>query len=379
MKMLYVTTIARERFGGFIRSSIQAAKNVGIEYHVVANESGVDQVVKDEECERIKVHHHHIDIQRSPFAFIKNKKAYHQLLKLMNEEHFDMIHCNTPMGGVLGRLAARKAGIKEIIYQVHGFHFWKGAPLKNWLLYYPIEKILAHYTDLLITINQEDYAFAQKKLKAKEIIYIPGVGVDTSRFTSISAERKAQLRKEFGIPDDAVVMLSVGELNKNKNHQLAIKALGKLKRQDIYYVICGEGELQAKLQELADERGVGARLKLVGFRSDVQDFYGMADLFVFTSFREGIPAVVMEAMSSRIPVVASRIRGVVDMLPSSKLLFDPQNEDDLAQRITLAIEDESLKQKEIERNAGNLKPFLFESVVVQYEKVYRDSLTGLSS
>ena len=379
MKMLYVTTIARERFGGFIRSSIQAAKNVGIEYHVVANESGVDQVVKDEECERIKVHHHHIDIQRSPFAFIKNKKAYHQLLKLMNEEHFDMIHCNTPMGGVLGRLTARKAGIKEIIYQVHGFHFWKGAPLKNWLLYYPIEKILAHYTDLLITINQEDYAFAQKKLKAKEIIYIPGVGVDTSRFTSISAERKAQLRKEFGIPDDAVVMLSVGELNKNKNHQLAIKALGKLKRQDIYYVICGEGELQAKLQELADERGVGARLKLVGFRSDVQDFYGMADLFVFTSFREGIPAVVMEAMSSRIPVVASRIRGVVDMLPSSKLLFDPQNEDDLAQRITLAIEDESLKQKEIERNAGNLKPFLFESVVVQYEKVYRDSLTGLSS
>lgn len=379
MKMLYVTTIARERFGGFIRSSIQAAKNVGIEYHVVANESGVDQVVKDEECERIKVHHHHIDIQRSPFAFIKNKKAYHQLLKLMNEEHFDMIHCNTPMGGVLGRLAARKAGIKEIIYQVHGFHFWKGAPLKNWLLYYPIEKILAHYTDLLITINQEDYAFAQKKLKAKEIIYIPGVGVDTSRFTSISAERKAQLRKEFGIPDDAVVMLSVGELNKNKNHQLAIKALGKLKRQDVYYVICGEGELQAKLQELADERGVGARLKLVGFRSDVQDFYGMADLFVFTSFREGIPAVVMEAMSSRIPVVASRIRGVVDMLPGSKLLFDPQNEDDLAQRITLAIEDESLKQKEIERNAGNLKPFLFESVVVQYEKVYRDSLTGLSS
>lgn len=379
MKMLYVTTIARERFGGFIRSSIQAAKNVGIEYHVVANESGVDQVVKDEECERIKVHHHHIDIQRSPFAFIKNKKAYHQLLKLMNEEHFDMIHCNTPMGGVLGRLAARKAGIKEIIYQVHGFHFWKGAPLKNWLLYYPIEKILAHYTDLLITINQEDYAFAQKKLKAKEIIYIPGVGVDTSRFTSISAERKAQLRKEFGIPDDAVVMLSVGELNKNKNHQLAIKALGKLKRQDIYYVICGEGELQAKLQELADEHGVGARLKLVGFRSDVQDFYGMADLFVFTSFREGIPAVVMEAMSSRIPVVASRIRGVVDMLPGSKLLFDPQNEDDLAQRITLAIEDESLKQKEIERNAGNLKPFLFESVVVQYEKVYRDSLTGLSS
>ena len=379
MKMLYVTTIARERFGGFIRSSIQAAKNVGIEYHVVANESGVDQVVKDEECERIKVHHHHIDIQRSPFAFIKNKKAYHQLLKLMNEEHFDMIHCNTPMGGVLGRLAARKAGIKEIIYQVHGFHFWKGAPLKNWLLYYPIEKILAHYTDLLITINQEDYAFAQKKLKAKEIIYIPGVGVDTSRFTSISAERKAQLRKEFGIPDDAVVMLSVGELNKNKNHQLAIKALGKLKRQDIYYVICGEGELQAKLQELADERGVGARLKLVGFRSDVQDFYGMADLFVFTSFREGIPAVVMEAMSSRIPVVASRIRGVVDMLPGSKLLFDPQNEDDLAQRITLAREDESLKQKEIERNAGNLKPFLFESVVVQYEKVYRDSLTGLSS
>ncbi len=357
MKMLYITSIAREQFGGFIRSSIEAAKSAGIEYHVAANETGVDQAKKDKECKKIGVYHHHIDIQRSPFAFAKNKIAYRQLVNLIRKEHFDIVHCNTPMGGVLGRLAAHKTGIRKVIYQAHGFHFWKGAPLKNWMLYYPVEKILAHYTDVLITINQEDYSFARKNLRAKEIMYIPGVGVDNSRFSSISAERKAQLRKELGILSDAVVMLSIGELNQNKNHQVAIRAMCKLKRQDVYYVICGKGELKEKLQALGDECGIGARIKLVGFRSDVQDFYGMSDLFVFTSFREGIPAVVMEAMSSRIPIVASRIRGVVDMLPASKLLFDPRDVSELAQRLSSAIEDPMLKQSEIDQNITNLTPF----------------------
>lgn len=373
MKMLYITTIAKTQFGGFIRSSINAAMNSGIEYHVAANETGIDQTEKDKECKRVGVYHHHIDIQRNPFAFPKNIKAYHQLIKLMSEEHFDMIHCNTPMGGVLGRLAAHKIGIRKVIYQAHGFHFWKGAPLKNWLLYYPVEKIFAHYTDILITINQEDFAFAQKKMKAKKVTYIPGVGVDRSRFSSISEECKAQVRNELGIPLDAVVILSVGELNQNKNHQIVIRALAKLARRDVYYVICGKGELNERLRTLANQCGIGEYLKLAGYRDDITAFYGIADLFVFPSFREGIPAVVMEAIASRIPVVASRIRGVVDILSGSKLLFDPKNDTELTQCLASVIDNPVLKQSEVERNIINLTPFLLENVVKEYERVYRDS------
>lgn len=373
MKLLYITSLSGKRINGFMRSAILAARSAGIDFYMACNMDGADKVGYQQDCLNYGITVKHIPFERNPLS-MKNKAACDALLQFMQENQFDMVHCNTPIGGLLGRLCAKNVGITRVIYQAHGFHFWKGAPFKNWLMYYPVEKILARYTDLLITINQEDYAFAQKKLKAREITYIPGVGVDNSRFTSVSAERKNQLRKELGIPVDAIVLLSVGELNQNKNHQVAIKALGKLKKQNVYYVICGKGELQEKLQELADACGVGARLKLTGFRSDVQDFYGMADLFVFTSYREGIPAVVMEAMSSRIPVVASQIRGVVDMLPGSKLLFDPRNEDELAKCIALVLADTSLKQEEIERNTRNLKPFLFECVVVQYENVYRASL-----
>ena len=236
--------------------------------------------------------------------------------------------------------------------------------------------MLAHYTDVLITINREDYYLAKKKMKAKKVKYIPGVGVDRSRFSSISEERKSQLRNELGIPSDAVVILSVGELNQNKNHQIVIRALAKLARKDVYYVICGRGELHDRLQMLANQCGIGEYLKLAGYRDDISVFYGMADIFVLSSLREGIPAVVMEAMSSRIPVVASRIRGVVDMLSGSKLLFDPKNDTELTKCLAAVIDDPVLKQSEVDRNIISLTPFLLENVVKQYERIYRDFLAN---
>ena len=218
MKMLYITTFAKSRFGSFAKSSIAAARQLGIEYHIASNETGIDQSIKDQECEELGIYHHHIDINRNPSAVAQNRKAYKQIMELIEEYHFDVIHCNTPMGGVLGRLCGHKAGVKTVIYQAHGFHFWTGAPLMNWTCYYPTEKFLAHYTDILITINKEDKKRAQKfhLKKNGKLVSVPGVGIDVEKISTptISPEEK---RRQLGISQDSLVYITVGELIPRKN------------------------------------------------------------------------------------------------------------------------------------------------------------------
>ena len=208
-------------------------------------------------------------------------------------------------------------------YTAHGFHFYKGAPFKNWLLYYPVEKICAHFTDVLITINKEDYALAQKKMKPKKVEYVPGVGIDVSKFADAVVDRDAK-RDEIGVPRDAFVLLSVGELNGNKNHETVIKALAEINNPEIHYVIAGRGRKKDYLENLAEEKGV--KLHLLGFRRDIPELDKVADVFVFPSYREGLSVSVMEAMASGLPIVCSRIRGNTDLVnENGGFLFDPMS------------------------------------------------------
>lgn len=152
---------------------------------------------------------HSIPIQRSPFH-LHNRLAYVELKKLLEKEHYQFIHCHTPMGSVIGRLAAkttRKKGTK-VLYTAHGFHFWKGAPLQNWLLYYPVERWLVQYTDALITINGEDYERADRLSKEKAAVhYVPGMGVDMKRFAPVDDTEKDRLRKAYGFTTQDFIVL----------------------------------------------------------------------------------------------------------------------------------------------------------------------------
>ena len=322
MKLLYIRHVAAKTISSFERSAFISAKKAGLDITFACNTSNTDPQKMAQDCQKYGVKLVHIDFARSPFSF-QNIKAYKQLLALMKQNNYDIVHCNTPMGGVVGRLAARKAKIPYIIYQAHGFHFWKGAPLINWLCYYPVERFLARYTDLLITINQEDYQAAQK-FPAKKVVLINGVGIDTSLFTP-SLDKNPALRKKLQIPQKAKVLLSVGELNKNKNHSIVLKALHKLNNPDFHYVLCGIGPLEQKYKKLISLYGLSKQVHLVGFIYNLKDYYDMADVLINSSFREGVPAVVMEAMSCGLPVIASDIRGHRDLLPNSKLLFDAKN------------------------------------------------------
>ncbi len=306
MKILYVTTIGGTMrfFTSFIKELVEDGHTVDI-----ATNNSTSPVRQDYYEMGCKVHP--ISCSRSPLSKA-NLKAYKQLKKIIDENEYDIVHCHTPVAAMLTRLAARHARKKrtKVFYTAHGFHFYKGAPKKNWLMYYPIEWICAFLTDTLININKDDYEFAKKHIKAKNVVYVPGVGIDTSLF---KRDWKAgeEKRKELGIPTDAKLLISVGELNANKNHKCVINAIQKL---DVYYIIAGKGPLNDSLQALIDEKGLSHRVKLLGFRRDVLDLYSASDIFVFPSFREGLPVSVMEAMATGLPVVCSKIRGSVDLV-----------------------------------------------------------------
>lgn len=261
---------------------------------------------------------HDIPIQRSPFS-LKNIAAYQELKKIMDQHSYQLIHCHTPMGGVLSRLAARNTRLKgtKVIYTAHGFHFCKGSPLINWMVYYPIEKSLARMTDCLITINREDYNLAKvKKFKADSIKHVHGVGVDNERFHPISAFSKSVLRGELGYKDKDFILFYAAEFNKNKNQQLLILALSTLKEQipQAKLLLAGTGPLVEECKRSAVRLGVDHMIDFLGFRKDIDRLLKISDLAVASSLREGLPVNIMEAMSCELPIIATENRGHLELI-----------------------------------------------------------------
>ena len=315
--MLFIGNIAGKNgaVDSFCMASVKAAKAIGLSYYIAANfsQTTVEKIQEDEAKYDVSICQ--IDFARNPLN-PQNIRAYKQLVKLIQDEKIDYIHCNTPVGGLLGRNAGRKCKVKKIIYQTHGFHFYKGAPKLNWILYYPIERWLAHYTDALITINKEDYELAKNKFKLRnggKVYYVPGVGIDTSLY-KLDDNIRTEKRNELHIPLDAFVLLSVGELNENKNNRVIIKALERLKEPNLHYILCGVGEQEKALQEQANKANLQSNVHFLGYRTDVKEIYAMSDCFVLPSYREGLSRSLMEAMASGLPCIVSKIRGNVDLI-----------------------------------------------------------------
>ena len=308
MKILYVTTIGGTMvfFQSFIKQLIDQGHTVDI---ACSQADKIQPCYLEWGC-RV----YPLSCSRSPLNK-GNLTAIREIKALVREQGYDIVHCHTPIAAACTRLACRKARRQgtKVIYTAHGFHFYTGAPLKNWLIFYPIEKLCAYFTDLLITINKQDYDRAQKKLRAKKICYIPGVGIDVEKFASVQIDRKEK-REELGIPENAFLVLSVGELNENKNQSVVIRALAQLNDPNVHYIIAGQGGMKDTLERLAKELGLEKQVQLLGFRRDVAELYQAADVFVHPSFREGLPVSIMEARAAGLPVVCSDIRGNSDLV-----------------------------------------------------------------
>lgn len=276
----------------------------------------------------------HVPIPRKIYDIKGIFKSIKQIRKMCKKEKYALMHCQSPIGSVVARAAAikaRKNGMK-VIYTAHGFHFYKGAPKKNWIIFYQIEKVFSYVTDVLITINKEDYTFAKKHMNAKQVEYLPGVGIDTEKFWLENFDEETK-RAELGITKNDLMILSVGELNKNKNQEVIIRAIAKLNDSRIHYFIAGRGDKEEYLRNLA--KSLGVNLQLLGYRTDIIELLNTADIFALPSLREGLSVALMEAMSAGLPCIVSRIRGNVDLIEEGKggYLCEPDDVDGFKNRI----------------------------------------------
>lgn len=373
-KVLFVATVVRLHINVFHLPYIQWFHEQGWQVDVAARndfENPDDCIIPY--CD----HYYNIPFERSPLK-LANLKACRELKKLIDEEQYDLIHCHTPVGGAVTRLVAeksRKSGKTRVAYTAHGFHFYTGAPVLNWLLFYPIERILAHRTDLLITMNSEDYKRA-KKFKAKKVAHVNGVGLDLDRFLPEQEEEKRSVRAKLHLEQEDIFAITVGNLIKRKNQTILIEAVKKVNNPHLHLFICGDGLYLNKLKEKAKELGIQKQIHFLGFRKDVEKLCGAADMFLFASRQEGLPVAVMEAMACGLPIVASRIRGNTDLIDNGKggYLVHPMDVDGFVKRIRKITENKGRLERMKRYNLKKVQKYGIDSVVEQMARLYQSMM-----
>lgn len=326
------------------------------------------------------VHIVHIDFSRKVQKINLQIKSVMQVKRLLNQK-FNLIHCHSPICAAIVRMEAekyRKNYGTKVFYTAHGFHFFDGAPIRNWIFFYPIEKLMSYYTDILITINHEDYRRAKKHFCSKNTIYIPGVGVDIEKFQGNSTDRE-KIRKELCVKDSDIILLSVGELNENKNHELAIEALSILKKEKpskfehIHYFICGQGKLRNYLEKLVNELKLQEHIHFLGYKSDIVNLYVAADIFIFTSKREGLPMSLMEAMAAGLPVICTKIRGNIDLVRNRKEGYITTHDaNEMKVLLYNLLENNNLRNNFGKNSKNRIHRFSKEIVMNKMDNLYRN-------
>lgn len=367
-KILFVATVVKTHIMQFHIPYLKMLKELGWETAVAAkNDYENPQDCAIPYCD----HYYPISFGRSPVAS-ENREAYRQLKALIDEGHFDVVHCHTPVAAVLTRLAARDARKKgcKVVYTAHGYHFFKGAPLVNWLLFFPAEWLCSFYTDVLININREDYAFSQKHMHAKRLLYIPGVGVDLTRFQNRKANRAA-VRASLGLGDTDFVLLSVAEMTKNKNHKMMLQALSQIEDPRVQLICAGRGQELENNKALCKTLELDGRVQFLGYRSDVPDLYGASDAFLFVSFREGLSLSLMEAMSAGLPSIVTPIRGNTDLIENEKQgLYASLSPDSIAAAIRALAADPALCARLGDGAKEKVQAFSLDTVEKQMKEMY---------
>ncbi len=367
-KVLFVATVLRGHILVFHLPYMRWFQEQGYEVHCCARNDTGEVTPTVPYCDR------YIDLafERNPLA-PGNRAAYRQLKRLIDTEEYALIHCHTPVGGMLARLAARGARKRgaRVCYTAHGFHFYTGAPLLNWLLYYPAERFLSRFTDLLIVINAEDYARA-KRFHAKRTALVAGVGIDTARFGA-AADREA-VRAGLGLSKDEPVVITVGEHIPRKNHAACVRAVAAVPGATL--LLCGVGEQTETLQRLAEELGVTSRVRFLGFRGDVAALLAASDAFLFPSRQEGLPVSLMEAMAAGLPCVVSRVRGNADLITDGEggFLYAPDDAAGLSDGLRKLLAAPALRAAMGARNRETARAYGLETVRARMAALYREEL-----
>lgn len=381
-KVLMLASVA-SMIDKFNMNNIKILRDLGYTVDIAANfdfgsitsQERVDEFKQELIDSGITVHN--IQIPRKIFDIKGIVDSYKKVKQLSETENYSMVHCHSPIGGVVARLAFRKArnnGTK-VMYTAHGFHFFKGAPLLNWLIYFPLEWLCSFFTDILITINREDFDFAKKYMKSGKIKYTHGIGVDISSFGGNKCDKNAK-RKEIGLPENATMLLSVGELSKRKNQEVIIRALQTINNKNIHYVLVGFGKKEEYLKRLTNEFDLNDSIHFLGYRSDIPELCNISDIFCFPSFQEGLPVALMEAMATGLPVVCSKIRGNIDLIQEGQggFLCEPKDISMFAEKINELSWDIELREQMKYVNLDVIKSFSIDNVNKEMRLIYEETL-----
>lgn len=382
MKKILIVASVVSFIEWFNKENIDFLKNdLKCEVHVACNfeyMADTDEERTKQYLDRIKrggIILHHIPFARDPVNML-NITAYKQLKYIIDTGSFDLIHCHTPVAAMITRIAAKKVRKNGtiVMYTCHGFHFHHSSPKKNWLFYYPVEKVLSKYCDYIVTINKEDYN-RSKKFHAKHVRYIPGVGVDINKIRDTKVD-KNKYRSTIGVPPDSVMILSIGEMTERKNHKVILEALGKLQNQDIYYVICGKGPLKEYLEGLAKKLNISKNVIFLGFRKDIAELCKIADISAFPSKIEGLGLAGIEAMAAGVPLVASNVHGIMDYVKNGKTgyVFDPDDVNGFAKAIDKLASDQKLRERMQKECFDAVQPFDRQNALNAMWDIYKEIL-----
>ncbi len=377
MKILLTATV-QSHICQFHKPLVEVLHKHGCEVHVAAkNNLNEKNGLKLNFVEKI----FDIPFSRSPKS-MDNIRAYKQLKRIIDSEGYDVIHCNTPMGGIITRLAGRKARKygTEVYYTAHGFHFYKEAPKKNWIMYYPIEKFFAnHFTDKLITITKEDYQLASSKFRT-EVYHIFGVGVNSKKYYPMSVRKKQELRRIYGYDLETPILLCVGELNKNKNQTTVIRALAEVRKHipNCKLLLAGNGPSNDELHELAQKLSLENAIDFLGYTLDLEKYLNIADVLISLSFREGMPFNIMEAMLCGTPVIASNNRGHRELITSgvNGILVSNADINKIAKKIVCLLENKILAKELSNTAQKHINKYKDVSVASELEQIYFSNIYG---
>ena len=373
MKKVLFTATVDSHILHFHLPYLKMFKEKGYEVHVATN---TDDTIPF--CD-VK---HKVSFERSPFK-INNLKAIKQMKKILLDNNFNIVHTHTPMGSVVTRLAYKKVRNKvntRMIYTAHGFHFYKGAPLLNWLLFYPVEKYLSKYTDTLITINKEDYELAKKKFKkCRSVEYVPGVGIDEDKFNfTMTKSEKLELRKSFGLKENDFVLIYPAEISKRKRHIWLINTISPLLRENrhIHLLLPGSDSLNGKAHALTKKMGLTDQIHFLGYRTDIPKLLRISDLAISSAKQEGLPVNIMEAMYVGLPIVATDCRGNRDLVVDgvNGYIVEMNDCNTYLERVQAIFLNKDCILKNKDENKKIISNYLLDKIMKKMIKIYKNSV-----
>lgn len=380
IKVLHIIT--RLDKGGSAENTFLTVKGLDKKRYDVTLMSGPVQDPSQErrtQVEECGIPFIHIPVLVRNINVVFDAIALFKIWRFLAKEKFDVVHTHTSKAGLLGRFAARLAGAPLVVHTPHGHVFFGYfGPLKT-KIFILLEKLANRMADRIVALTHREKAdYISYRTCPEEKIAVIHSGVELNQFQESTLAEKTKLKKEIGLPENSIVVGTVGRLVPVKGPGFLIMAsLAILPRHPhTYFLFAGDGPLKDNLQKRASETGEEKNIVFLGWRDDIAHILSIFDIFCLPSLNEGMGRVLVEAMAHGIPIVASDVGGIPDLVTHGKngFLVPPKNPWELAKYIQILIEDEEKRKKMGEAGKKMAQRFSHENMVKKIAELYEELL-----